>query len=129
MNRLLSFFKRRLSRPTSSSFFSTNNSRFAQALQPDMPQTLQTSSSETFGDFDLINRVKIGFSDVTVSSWRSRVTGLNVVHLDYGWFLPGRPFLQFCSYWFGKGPLKKASNTTWQTVFSPRPPMNGPTRT
>jgi len=48
-----------------------------------MPQTLQTSSSETFGDFDLINRVKIGFSDVTVSSWRSRITGLNVVHLDY----------------------------------------------
>jgi hypothetical protein len=83
MNRLLSFFKRRLPRPTSSSFFSTNNSRLAQALQPDMPQTLHSSSSETFGDFDLINRVKLGFSEVTVSSWRSRVTGLNVVHLDY----------------------------------------------
>jgi hypothetical protein len=83
MNRLLSFFKRRLSRPTSSSFFSTNNSRLAQALQPDMPQALHPSSSETFGDFDLINRVKINFSEVTVSSWRSRVTGLNVVHLDY----------------------------------------------
>lgn len=48
-----------------------------------MPQTLQPSSPETFGDFDLIKRVKINFSDVTVSSWRSRVTGLNVVHLDY----------------------------------------------
>lgn len=48
-----------------------------------MPQTLNPSSSETFGDFDLINRVKIDFSEVTVSSWRSRVTGLNVVHLDY----------------------------------------------
>ncbi len=83
MNRLLSFFKRRLSRPTSSSFFSTNNSRLAQALQPDMPQALRPSSSESFGDFDLINRVKLGFSEVTVSSWRSRVTGLNVVHLDY----------------------------------------------
>jgi hypothetical protein len=83
MNRLLSFFKRRLSRPTSSSFFSTNTPRLAQALQPDMPQTLHPSSSETFGNFDLINRVKVGFSEVTVSSWFSRVTGLNVVHLDY----------------------------------------------
>ncbi|KAF8507185.1 Metalloenzyme, LuxS/M16 peptidase-like protein [Russula emetica] len=48
-----------------------------------MPQTLHPPSLDTFGDFDLINRVKLGFSEVTVSSWRSRVTGLNVVHLDY----------------------------------------------
>lgn len=48
-----------------------------------MPQALHPSSSDTFGDFDLINRVNLGFSEVTVSSWRSRVTGLNVVHLDY----------------------------------------------
>ena len=83
MNRLLSFFKRRLSRPTSTSFFSTNSPQLAVALQPDMPPALHPSSSETFGDFDLINRVKPGFSEITVSSWRSRVTGLNVVHLDY----------------------------------------------
>ncbi len=84
MNRLLSFFKGRLSRPTSSSFFSTNSSRLAQALQPDMAQALHhPSSSETFGNFDLINRVELGLSEITVSSWRSRVTGLNVVHLDY----------------------------------------------
>jgi hypothetical protein len=38
---------------------------------------------ETFGNFDLIKRVKLGFSDITVSDWRSRVTGLKVVHLDY----------------------------------------------
>jgi hypothetical protein len=48
-----------------------------------MPPAVHPSTSETFGDFDLINRVKLGFSEVTVSSWRSRVTGLNVVHLDY----------------------------------------------
>lgn len=48
-----------------------------------MPQTFHPSPSETFGNFDLINRVNLGFSEVTVSSWRSRVTGLNVVHLDY----------------------------------------------
>ena len=83
MNRLLTFFKRRLSRPTSLSFFSTNTPRLAQTLQPVMPPALQPSSSETFGNFDLINRVKLGFAEVTVSSWRSRTTGLNVVHLDY----------------------------------------------
>ena len=83
MNRLLSFFKRRLARPSSTSFFSTNSPRLAQALQSDMPPASYTSSSETFGDFDLINRVKLGFSEIMVSSWRSRVTGLNVVHLDY----------------------------------------------
>jgi hypothetical protein len=87
MNRLLSFFKRRLSRPTSASFFSTNSPQLspqlALNLQPDMPPAVHPPSSETFGNFDLINRVKPGFSEITVSSWRSRVTGLNVVHLDY----------------------------------------------
>jgi len=43
-----------------------------------MPQ-----SSQSFGNFDLIKRVKLDFTDVTVSKWRSRVTGLSVVHLDY----------------------------------------------
>ncbi|KAH9982380.1 Metalloenzyme, LuxS/M16 peptidase-like protein [Lactifluus volemus] len=38
---------------------------------------------EKFGNFDLIKRVKLGFSDITASSWCSRVTGLKVVHLDY----------------------------------------------
>lgn len=53
------------------------------ALHPSTPSTPASSSRETFGNFDLIRRVKLDFTDVTVSSWRSRVTGLNVVHLDY----------------------------------------------
>ncbi|KAI9460971.1 Metalloenzyme, LuxS/M16 peptidase-like protein [Lactarius psammicola] len=53
------------------------------ALHPPTPSTPASSSRETFGNFDLIRRVKLDFTDVTVSSWRSRVTGLNVVHLDY----------------------------------------------
>lgn len=89
MNRLFSLFKRRPTAPTSTSFFSTNSPRLASALQPasDMSPALyppsSTAASETYGDFDLVKRVKLSFSDVTVSSWRSRVTGLNVVHLDY----------------------------------------------
>jgi hypothetical protein len=38
---------------------------------------------EKFGNFDLVKRIKLGFTDVQVSKWRSRVTGLSVVHLDY----------------------------------------------
>jgi len=38
---------------------------------------------EKFGNFDLIKRVKLDFTDVVVSKWQSRITGLNVVHLDY----------------------------------------------
>ena len=45
-----------------------------------------TMVSETFGNFDLVKRVKLDYVDVEVSKYRSRVTGLNVVHLDYeGW--------------------------------------------
>lgn len=38
---------------------------------------------ERFGNFDLIKKVKLDFTDVVVSKWKSRVTGLNVIHLDY----------------------------------------------
>lgn len=41
------------------------------------------NTPERYGNFDLLQRVKLDFTDVTVSKWRSRVTGLNIVHLDY----------------------------------------------
>lgn len=41
------------------------------------------STNETFGNFDLVKRVKLDYTDVTVSKWRSRDSGLSVVHLDY----------------------------------------------
>ncbi|KAJ7630999.1 Metalloenzyme, LuxS/M16 peptidase-like protein [Roridomyces roridus] len=50
---------------------------------------------EKFGNFDLVKRVKLDFTDVQVSKWQSRVTGLSVVHLDYeapivnGYFVVG----------------------------------------
>ena len=36
-----------------------------------------------FGNFDLVTKVKLDYADIQVSKWRSRITGLNVVHLDY----------------------------------------------
>ncbi|KAH9486850.1 hypothetical protein JR316_0000915 [Psilocybe cubensis] len=39
--------------------------------------------SESFGNYDLIKRVKLDFTDVVVSKWKSRETGLTVIHLDY----------------------------------------------
>ncbi|TFK30528.1 cytoplasmic protein [Coprinopsis marcescibilis] len=41
------------------------------------------STSATFGNFDLVKQLKLDFTDVTVHKWRSRVTGLSVIHLDY----------------------------------------------
>ncbi|KAH8988959.1 Metalloenzyme, LuxS/M16 peptidase-like protein [Lactarius akahatsu] len=92
MNRLLSCLRRRPTTPTSASLFPISRPRLASTLQlqhsmsptlyPPNPST-PSSPRETFGNFDLIRRVKLDFTDVTVSSWRSRVTGLSVVHLDY----------------------------------------------
>jgi hypothetical protein len=41
------------------------------------------NTAENFGNFDLVRRFKLAFTDVTVSKWRSRITGLTIVHLDY----------------------------------------------
>ncbi|KZV77044.1 hypothetical protein PENSPDRAFT_645781 [Peniophora sp. CONT] len=41
------------------------------------------SSTETYGNFDLVKRVELDFTPVTVHKWRSRESGLTVVHLDY----------------------------------------------
>ena len=41
------------------------------------------SAPEKYGNFDLLQRVKLDFTDVVISKWRSRVTGLSIVHLDY----------------------------------------------
>lgn len=39
--------------------------------------------TEIFGNFDLVKRVGLDYTDVVVSKWQSRVTGLSIVHLDY----------------------------------------------
>ncbi|KAI0691326.1 Metalloenzyme, LuxS/M16 peptidase-like protein [Cytidiella melzeri] len=45
---------------------------------------MATQSHETkYGNFDLVKTVKLDYADILVSKWRSRVTGLSVVHLDY----------------------------------------------
>ncbi|KAF5390191.1 hypothetical protein D9757_002846 [Collybiopsis confluens] len=53
------------------------------------------SAPQLFGNFDLLQKVKLDYTDVVVSKYRSRVTGLNVIHLDYeapiinGYFVVG----------------------------------------
>ena len=37
----------------------------------------------SFGNFDLVQRFQLDYTDVFVSKWRSRVSGLTLVHLDY----------------------------------------------
>ncbi|KIP12417.1 hypothetical protein PHLGIDRAFT_61992 [Phlebiopsis gigantea 11061_1 CR5-6] len=38
---------------------------------------------EKYGNFDLVTRAKLDYADILVSKWKSRATGLSVVHLDY----------------------------------------------
>lgn len=45
--------------------------------------TIPSTPSETYGNFDLVTKTKLDFTDVLVSKYRSRVTGLSVIHLDY----------------------------------------------
>ncbi|KAJ3568798.1 hypothetical protein NP233_g5473 [Leucocoprinus birnbaumii] len=42
-----------------------------------------SNATESHGNFDLVKRVKLDYTDVVVSKWRSRKTGLSVVHMDY----------------------------------------------
>ncbi|CAE6416736.1 unnamed protein product [Rhizoctonia solani] len=60
----------------------TSTSPTAQQLPHSM--TLPTST-ETFDtrNFELLQRVKLDYADVEVTKWRSKVTGLTVVHIDY----------------------------------------------
>ena len=46
------------------------------------PATM-SGAPEQFGNFDLVRRVKVEYTDVVISKWKSRETGLSVVHLDY----------------------------------------------
>lgn len=43
------------------------------------PMNLQ----QTYKNFDLVTTFKTPFADINVSKWRSRVSGLSVVHLEY----------------------------------------------
>jgi hypothetical protein len=45
--------------------------------------TINPTLESPVGSFDLKARVKLNYTDVTVSKWQSRDSGLTVVHLDY----------------------------------------------
>lgn len=41
------------------------------------------NGTNAYGNFDLVTRARLDYADILVSKWRSRVTGLSIVHLDY----------------------------------------------
>jgi hypothetical protein len=59
--------------------------RFFQSISSMAPPLNGSADDDfkAFGNFDLVKRVKLDYTDVVVSKWQSRVTGLTVVHLDY----------------------------------------------
>lgn len=63
-----------------------NNFPFRLASRPLSSTTTSFAMSTTpqvFGNFDLIQNFKLDFAEVVVSKYRSRITGLSIVHLDY----------------------------------------------
>ncbi|KZW02722.1 hypothetical protein EXIGLDRAFT_732962 [Exidia glandulosa HHB12029] len=57
---------------------------FAQLALKPQPHTMPFDMpSEKYHNFDLVNRVKVKYGDVVISKWRSRVSGLTLVHVDY----------------------------------------------
>ncbi|KAJ7070954.1 Metalloenzyme, LuxS/M16 peptidase-like protein [Mycena amicta] len=50
---------------------------------PSTNRTMASIGHEKYGNFDLVKDIKLDFTDVRISKWQSRVTGLSVVHLDY----------------------------------------------
>jgi hypothetical protein len=56
----------------------------AHTMSPSLSsKTPEADRPTTFGNFDHVKRFKLDFSDIEVSKWQSRVTGLSVVHMDY----------------------------------------------
>ena len=93
---MLSFWRRRLplfanlqtfnTLPTTSiaskKILKQHNFPFHTSVQE--PKTsAMTHIPESLGNFDLVKQLKLDFTDVLVSKWRSRSTGLTVIHLDY----------------------------------------------
>lgn len=39
--------------------------------------------AQSYENFDLLQRIKLDSTDVVLTKWRSRKTGLSIVHLDY----------------------------------------------
>jgi hypothetical protein len=80
------------------------SSRFAHSLPPPItqvmipstdPKTTVAQPTESFGDYHLIKRTKLDFTDVVVSKWKSSVTGLTVIHLDYEGIILLSPLSKF----------------------------------
>jgi len=51
--------------------------------EPKTHLTPMTHIPESFGNYDLVKRLKLDFTDVVISKWKSRSTGLTVIHLEY----------------------------------------------
>ena len=61
-----------------------HSSALAFARRPNLVENARFAMSDaSYGNFDLVKRVPVDKTHIVVSKWRSRVTGLSVVHIDY----------------------------------------------
>jgi hypothetical protein len=56
---------------------------FQSKPQTPISQPTSMTTPQSVGNFDLVKQVDVSYTPVRVSKWRSRVTGLSVVHIDY----------------------------------------------
>ncbi|KAG9076542.1 hypothetical protein FS749_011635, partial [Ceratobasidium sp. UAMH 11750] len=67
-------------RPLATAVQSVLNDNSRTQLSPSM--TIPTETFDT-SSFELLQRVKVDYADIELTKWRSKKTGLTVVHVDY----------------------------------------------
>lgn len=61
---------------------------------------------DSIGNFELLKRIALNYTDVTITKWRSKDTGLKVVHVDYegpiinGYFAVATESMPFALLWY-----------------------------
>jgi hypothetical protein len=85
-------------------YLATKANPTSNTKQESMRETLEVDS---IGNFELLKRITLNYTDVTITKWRSKETGLKVVHVDYegpiinGYFAVATESMHFVMFDFG----------------------------
>jgi hypothetical protein len=50
---------------------------------PKVDESSDTSELDRIGNFRLLKRIQLNYTDAVITKWQSQETGLRVVHVDY----------------------------------------------
>lgn len=77
--------------PTSRQQLRSSRANHIAVNHPHLPIPMSPRSTvnlTSYGNFDLVKRFRVELADVEITKWRSRITGLSVVHVDYEGLYP-----------------------------------------